>query len=177
MEQAAALQKAGAWLKKYRYALIVLLVGVLLMALGGTKGENAPAEDEGVAPVAEAGFDLSAFEAQLEESLSLIAGAGEVRLMLSLDSTEETVYAEDVRRSTSGGESVTYENSISVISSGGSGQSPVTRKCVYPKFRGAVVLCQGADRAEVCGAVTEAVRTACGIGSDQITVLKMESDT
>ena len=50
-------------------------------------------------------------------------------------------------------------------------------KRVLPVFRGAVVLCDGADDASVRLSVTQAVSTVCGIGADKVTVLKMKSDT
>ncbi|MFR4414339.1 MAG: hypothetical protein ACLT4C_03190 [Butyricicoccus sp.] len=52
-----------------------------------------------------------------------------------------------------------------------------TVKRVLPVFRGAVVLCDGADDASVRLSVTQAVSTVCGIGADKVTVLKMQSDT
>ena len=57
------------------------------------------------------------------------------------------------------------------------GETPVTVKRVLPVFRGAVVLCDGADDASVRLSVTQAVSTVCGIGADKVTVLKMQSDT
>lgn len=53
----------------------------------------------------------------------------------------------------------------------------MTVKHVLPVFRGAVVLCDGADDASVRLSVTQAVSTVCGIGADKVTVLKMQSDT
>ena len=53
----------------------------------------------------------------------------------------------------------------------------MTVKRVLPVFRGAVVLCDGADDASVRLSVTQAVSTVCGIGADKVTVLKMKSDT
>ena len=66
---------------------------------------------------------------------------------------------------------------MSVVSNGNCGETPVTVKRVLPVFRGAVVLCDGADDASVRLSVTQAVSTVCGIGADKVTVLKMQSDT
>ena len=51
----------------------------------------------------------------------------------------------------------------------------MTVKNVLPTFRGAVVLCDGAENAEVRLAVTQAVGAVCGLSSDRITVLKRAS--
>ena len=102
--------------------------------------------------------------------------APDVELMLSLDQTEESVYAVNTRQ-TSGSDSRSRESDVSVVSNGSCGETPVTVKRVLPVFRGAVVLCDGADDASVRLSVTQAVSTVCGIGADKVTVLKMQSDT
>ena len=87
-----------------------------------------------------------------------------------------SVYAVNTRQ-TSGSDSRSRESDVSVVSNGSCGETPVTVKRVLPVFRGAVVLCDGADDASVRLSVTQAVSTVCGIGADKVTVLKMQSDT
>ena len=43
-----------------------------------------------------------------------------------------------------------------------------------PVYRGAIVVCTGADSAAVRLAIVEAVANVTGLGADKITVLKME---
>ena len=105
--------------------------------------------------------------------LSEIEGAGRVELMLSLEQTGEAVYAVNTRESSGASES--RERDVAVVSSSGYGETPVTVKNVLPTFRGAVVLCDGAENAAVRLAVTQAVETVCGLTSDRITVLKRAS--
>ena len=122
-------------------------------------------------------FDLNDFQQELQARLAAISGAGRVELMLSLDQTEESVYAVNTRQ-TSGSDSRSRESDVQTWSGTGScGETPVTVKRVLPVFRGAVVLCDGADDASVRLSVTQAVSTVCGIGADKVTVLKMQSDT
>ena len=45
---------------------------------------------------------------------------------------------------------------------------------VYPTYRGALVVCQGGDRADVKLAVTEAVSALTGLSSDRVTVAKCQ---
>ena len=103
-------------------------------------------------------FDLNDFQQELQARLAAISGAGRVELMLSLDETEESVYAVNTRQ-TSGSDSRSRESDVSVVSNGSCGETPVTVKRVLPVFRGAVVLCDGADDASVRLSVTQAVRT------------------
>ena len=118
-------------------------------------------------------FDLNDFQQELQARLAAISGAGRVELMLSLDQTEESVYAVNTRQ-TSGSDSRSRESDVSVVSNGSCGETPVTVKRVLPVFRGAVVLCDGADDAS--GSAVPSHRrssTVCGIGADKVTVLKM----
>ena len=160
--------------KKYRAVLAVLLAGVLLLASG--HGGNEPAQTVGADTAASQEFDLNGFQQELQAQLTAIDGAGRVALMLSLDQTEEAVYAVNTRQM-SGSDSRSLESDVSVVSNGSYGETPVTVKSVLPVFRGAVVLCDGADDASVRLAVTQAVSTVCGIGADKVTVLKMASGT
>lgn len=162
-------------LKKYRPVLIVLLTGVLLLASGGwfkdaSQKKAAPAH--GAEPAAGA-FNLETFQTDLAGKLASIEGVGRVSLMLSLEETEEAVYAVNVRQSKNGSSGQSYESNLTVLSDGSYGETPVTVKNLLPTFRGAVVLCDGADNAKVRLAVTQAVGTVCGVGADKVTVLKM----
>ncbi len=160
-------------LRRYSWTLAVLLAGVLLLASGSScsGGQEPKGETESVVK----GFDLDDFEEKLCGKLEAIKGVGRVSLMLSLDETEEAVYAVNVRRTEGGAQS--YESDLAVLSDGSYGEEPVTLKRLQPSFRGAVVLCDGADDVQVRLAVTNAVSTVCGIGSDKVTVLKMAAGT
>ncbi len=169
------LQKVNGMLLKYKHAMLILLIGASMLILGsGSK----PAVQADVQPVPESdqeseSFDLDAFESKLETSLGAIRGAGRVQLTLSLKSTGEAVYVSDVRQAQQGESSSSYESSLATVSDSGYGQKPVLVKNVYPVFRGALVLCDGADDNTVRLAVTQAVSTMCGLGTDKIAVLKL----
>jgi stage III sporulation protein AG len=47
-------------------------------------------------------------------------------------------------------------------------------KYVYPEFQGALVVAEGADDATVRLAITKAVAGLTGLGSDRITITKMQ---
>ncbi len=163
-------------LSKYRAVVAVLLAGMLLLASGGWFGGNKADGAETANADMERGFDLAAFERELNERLAAVEGVGRVELMLSLEETAEEVYAVNVRQSQNDGTGSSYEQNLTVLSDGSYGETPVTVKSLLPRFRGAIVLCDGADDAAVRLAVTQAVGTVCGIGTDKITVLKMEKD-
>lgn len=167
--------KMTPYLQKYRYVWIILLVGVFILYMGAPRDAPEEQTTPSSAQAESTNFDLGAFQQTLQEKLSMIDGAGQVELMLSMEDTEEVVYASNTRQSTSGEQTSSYENNLSVLSDGSYGEQPVRVKSVCPTFRGAVILCEGGDDTKVRWSITEAVSAACGLSTDKITVLKMQS--
>ena len=139
---------------KYRYVLLVALAGLALMLMPG--GEEA----EEPAPTLAAEESL---ESRLEAILSRIDGAGEVKVLLTEEQGGEVFYQ------TEGEDGKTV-----LISGADRSECGLVRTTQPPSYRGAVVVCRGADSAAVRLAVVEAVANATGLGTDRITVLKMK---
>ena len=121
---------------------------------------------------------------ELQENLRLkqAEGVGRVEVMLSLASDMEYVYASEQSRSLDessadgGTSSASLEESTkyaSVRLEDGS-EALVVLKRVYPEYKGAVVVCDGADHAGVRLKVINAVSALTGLSSDRITVMKMK---
>ena len=53
-------------------------------------------------------------------------------------------------------------------------ETGLIRQIIPPVYRGAVVLCQGAENANIRLQIVEAVKSVTGLSSDHITVLKMK---
>lgn len=161
-------RRAAALVKKYRAACIVFLVGLALALLPVKKSDAAA-----VQPSARQTFDPESAQAQMEAILSQIDGAGRVRLLLTLRTGEQTVYQTDTRAVTN--QNGTTQECETVFQQTGSAQkSPVVQRIVYPEYQGALVLCEGADRAGVRLAVIEAVSSLTGLGSNKIAVVKLK---
>ena len=103
-------------LKKYRAVLAVLLAGVLLLT-SGHSGNTEQVQTASADTTVSQSFDLNDFQQELQARLAAISGAGRVELMLSLDQTEESVYAVNTRQ-TSGSDSRSLESDVSVVSNG-----------------------------------------------------------
>lgn len=153
------------FLKKYRWAALVLLVGLVLMSLPeGKADESISAQEETV--------QQQTLQQELESLLSKLDGAGKVKVLLSLASGAQTYYQsdEDMERS---GDNADKRAETVIITSADRSQQGLVQRIDPPVYLGAVVLCQGADRAQVRLAVVDAVSTATGLTSDKISVLKM----
>ena len=138
---------------KYRYVLLVAAVGLALMLLPGGGTEEAPPTE---AQTAE-----ETLEDRLEEILSRIQGAGEVAVLLTQAQGAEIFYQ-------------TEEEKTVIVTGADRSQSGLVRTTHPPVYLGAVVVCRGADSPAVRLEVVEAVAKATGLGTDRITVLKME---
>lgn len=153
---------------RYKFAALVVLIGAgLLLWPGGEKG--LPLKQEKSAEP-----DL---QAQLEDILSTVSGVGQVRVLLTVESDGERQLAQDTELKYSGPTATPDDysrRSETVLVKGGSGAETVTVRQTYPTYRGALVVCQGGDRAEVRLAVTEAVAALTGLTTDRVTVAKWQ---
>ena len=160
---------------KYKAAVLIMAVGVICLLWPTETGEG-PAEEAGTVSV-EVETVLQT-EERMERILSRIHGVGRLQLMLTLESTARQELATDTEISVRGSTSVSGDSSRrseTVIISGTEGEKPVVEYCVSPSYRGAVVVCEGAENASVRLAVTQAVSALTGLGSDRIVVIRCQS--
>ncbi len=156
-------------LKKYRYPALILILGLLLLLLPAGTKDASETENQ---TTAETDFDLEAFTREAEALLSGIQGAGEVRLLLTLESDGRRDYQTDLSQSQ--GDSSGQSQRQTVLVSRDGDETPVTVTRYYPEFRGAVVLTEGADSASLTFRIKEALSSLTGLGMDKITVLKSD---
>lgn len=154
--------------KKYKFILLVVLVGVILMLLPVSSGAKDKAADDSQTPLET--FDLEATEQRMAAILGKIDGVGKLQLMLTLQSGTRLTLAEDTQRDSGR----TTRETVTVNRGSGSQEVVVTDR-YYPVYQGAVVVCQGADSSTVRLAVTETVQALTGLPSDRIQVVKWTS--
>ncbi len=154
--------------KKYRFVVLVILAGVMLMLL---PTHSATPEDPHSQTTDRETFSLERVEAKMEEVLSRIEGVGRLQVMLTLQSGSQLHLAEDSDRSVAADEQRT-ERSTVTISRGSGLEDVVVTQQIYPVYQGAVVVCQGADQASVRLAITEAVCALTGLSSDKVSIVK-----
>lgn len=154
--------KLGSLIRKYKYVLVVLLVGIGLMLIPEHK-DSTPA----TTTTTQAGF--SDQTEALTQILSRIQGAGKVKVLLTLSAGEQTVYQSDRTEDASG----RINSETVIITDANRNQQGMVQKILAPEYRGAIVLCQGAGDSGVRLAIVEAVSDATGLSTDRISVLKM----
>ena len=156
-------RRTAAFLQKYRYPALILLIGLALLALPAKQRKTAVrTEQPEPTQTTEAQTDYCAkTEENLARILSQIEGAGRVRVMLTLAEGTRTVYQTD------------REETV-LLSRGSSYTEPAVIGAQYPTFRGALIVSEGADSPTVRYAIASAVSALLGIGTDRITVVKMK---
>ena len=164
MDRSVPKQRINALFEKYKYPILVVLVGLGLMLLPG-KREAKPAQ------MPEETIQVQDLETRLAAILSQIEGVGRVQVLLTEESGRETLYQTDIQSDTDRRteDTVLVEDASRV-------EQGLVRQTLEPQYRGAVILCQGADQPSVRLAIVEAVRCVTGLGADRITVLNMKGN-
>jgi len=192
------LENIRRWLKKQDESsrkpwAILLIIGLLLAVIawpieenggGGEVGRiSSKDEGEGIAQ----GTDNLTYEEQLEEKLasilSKVKGAGEVEVMITLESSSELVLqvderkTEDILREEDGEGGVKdstqseYTRETVLI---GTADGPYVIKEINPQVSGVLILARGAGSAAVKNEICEAVEALFNLPIHKIKVLEAE---
>jgi len=151
-------------LKKYRYAAFILILGIGLMVIPQGKKEQQE--------ITQTEPQYDDVETRLEELLGKIEGAGKVDVMMTLEEGSKYTYQTDDQYYSDSSEQEREETTV-LISNGDGTESAVVIGMRYPTYMGAVVVCEGADRALVKLSIVNAVSDLTGLSSDKISVIKM----
>ena len=164
------------------------LAGMALILISQFTGKSKESQKPADTNTAE--FTVEQYTKGVEERLTglitSIDGVGRAQVMVTLQSTAETVYAQEEKRTTdktqdpSGTERVGRTNQkenveqkyILVDSEYGRRQALVVTQ-LQPKIQGVVIACEGADNVRVEQRLIHVVTTALGIPSTRVCVVKI----
>ncbi len=107
-------------------------------------------------------------EIKLTAMITNISGAGNAKVMVTLESSSESVFAQN--RNTNDDKS---ESEYILIKSG-SGQGGMLLKIIAPEVRGVAVICEGASSATVRQEITDMITSVLDINSNRVCVIKMK---
>lgn len=195
-------------LKKENF-VVILLIGVLLLVIAwpvsekedtqmaesgisdtinGTITDIGTVEERETNPAGQDWVTYAEFlEDTLEEVLSTMEGAGKVKVMITLESSGESIVEKDV---TTG-----IDASTQVNADGGSHNTsgnektgetvyvqqdrvtyPYVKQIISPRVAGVVVSAQGGDNLTINKNITEAIQALFGIDAHKIKIIKMSSN-
>ena len=145
------------------------ILGMLMILFGGGEKKIEETEED---IRSQTGTDWSGYcretEERLENILSAIDGVGEVRVMVTVSSTEEYIYAEAEKIS-----SDKAEREIAAVKAD-KGEEALVKKVNVPQITGVVAVCSGGNSDRVREDVYRAVTAALGISSSRVYVAAME---
>ncbi len=117
---------------------------------------------------------VSLLSEELTEIISSIEGVGECNVMITLQTTKESVYAENTESTST--DSSNSENNEYVIYDSENGDSPLLLKEEMPQVAGVVVVCAGGDSDAVREKITNCVCALFSISSGRVSVAKLTTE-
>ncbi len=139
--------------KKHKNKIIIsslVIIGVLLIGLSSF--DFSTKKEEGFNST----LYTNALETKIENFLKNVHGIKEAEVILTLDTSEEMVYAQN-------GSGLDY-----ILTSDG---SPVTVTEIYPTIRGIAIACTNGDNIEIKAQITELICAYLGISSNRIKIV------
>ena len=113
-------------------------------------------------------------EEKLQAIISQIDGAGNVKVMVSVDGSPELIYVSDTdtKTSTTTSGTTTTTTSSPIIVGSGSNSNGIVMTEKLPRVRGVIVVSTGAGQIGIKLDILNAVATLLDISTDNITILK-----
>jgi len=127
---------------------------------------------------------VAQLENNLKELISSIKGAGNTRVMVTLENSEETVYATEEKKNKEATEdksdgqlskkreSDDCEKKYITVRDADGTERALSVTQIQPTVKGVVVVCDGGDIPEVQQKITDAIKTALNITSKRVYVTK-----
>jgi len=157
---------------KTKILIAVGVIGILLILLSEISFPASKKETEVTKT------DYTSYVNELDDKLnnliSSIDGVGKCKVMITLKSTSESVYAKNIQNSQS--DSSASQNSEYVIYDGKDGDSPILIQENFPEIEGIAIVCSGGDNIAVRERVIQCVSSLFNISSNRISVSKISGD-
>ncbi|MDE6659692.1 MAG: hypothetical protein K2K01_06220 [Eubacterium sp.] len=154
---------------KTKILVAVGIIGILLILLSEISLPKSKQETEVTKT------DYTAYVNELDEKLnnliSSIDGVGTCKVMITLKSTSESVYAKNIQNSQS--DSSASQNSEYVIYDGKDGDTPILIQENFPEIEGIAIVCNGGDNIAVREKVIQCISSLFNISSNRISVSKL----
>lgn len=147
--------------KQNRTRLAVVLGGAAMLLLLLSELLPAKPSESPAASVSQASAYREQLEAQLQDLIGQIDGAGATTVMVTLETGEETIYATD----TQSGQTQSQETHV-LLDDG----TALAQTVYYPQVCGVAVVCDGGGDVRVAARITELVRALLDISSTRICV-------
>ncbi len=162
--------------------LMMALAGILLLVFSVPQKPQPKEAKEGESEekIRENDAYIAAMESKLEETLKQIDGVGNVEVMLTLETSKETVLNKDTQkeqekmREDEKTNDIVKQSEETIVTENGGNEQPYIIKEIEPKVAGVIAVVEGGGNPVVVKEVTEAVSVLFHLEVNKIKVLKME---
>lgn len=163
--------------KKRLLAVSLLLTGAATLFISEiTQSEETVQPLTSTAVTTDSESYVENLENRLVSIISSIDGAGETKVMITLESGSEDIYLHDYDYGENidpSGKNIVERKDEYVIVDGDSGEEGIVVRIAEPKIRGVAVVCKGGDSDAVRVRIIETVTALLNINSTSVSVAKM----
>lgn len=166
---------------KQNIFILVGIVGIFLILISEMDFSSSK-ENKASEPYSNREYKLQT-EKEITALLKEINGVGDVKVMITLESGEENIYAQKEKnindyqndKNENRNQEVsknTFENEVVIVNNSGN-NAALVEKVLQPTIQGVAVVCSGADDISVVSAVTNSVSVVLNVPTHKICVTKM----
>ncbi len=159
-------------LKKDKKLIFIVVLGlsgmIMLLLSAGLPSENKTVKNDGADLISEE----ERIEKQLTSILKCVEGAGDVKVMVTLEASGEQVVAQDTEIMNE--DNATEEKKEYVIVENSGDSQGLILKTITPVVRGVAICCEGADSSVVRQEITKLVSAGLGIPANKVWVAAMQ---
>lgn len=176
--------------KKGTIIIVIGIIGIILIMLSevlpNSSKNNTSSQDDIHKNITSEQY-IKQTEEKISALVSMIDGAGKTKVLITLESGYEYVFAREEKINTDKTQD-TYddvhqklqtkdssETKYILIEDGDSEKALITTE-IEPKIKGVVIICEGGDKTLVKQRITDAITTAFGISTTRVCVTKINSN-
>lgn len=149
--------------------IIIGLIGVLLIMCSEI---NPKLNDKAIKSNVSYDEYIDELEEKTENIISLIDGVGSCKVMITLATSNESIYAQNIDEKTDS--SSISQKSEYVFNDKSDGDEPVLIKEYFPNVQGVVVVCSGGDNSVVREKVIGSISSLYNVPTSNISVTKLK---
>lgn len=156
--------------KGIKLSICLGILGLLLILLSDC---NSGSKQDNVYSEINQGYSAEEYRTNLEENLTRLIqnvnGAGDTQVMVTINTGERNVYAQEVKEQSNADGSTDYESKYITITSN-DGKSALISTVQSPEVLGVVVLCKGGSKGSIKEDIYKIVSALTGLTSSSIFV-------
>ncbi len=173
--------------KKIRIIVTIGILGIVLILLSELLAPKSKIVNEVNSQESSLSVSNEKLEQQVYALVTSIDGVGRAKVMVTLDTSVEYVYAKEQKSDTDVTKDISENGNAKtsqkdkteekyIFVDGSVGQQPLLTTEKAPRVKGVVVVCEGGDDKLVQSRIIDAVTTAFDIGANRVCVTRMATE-